>query len=395
MAAYVLHVVESLRPEAGSVAVSLPGLLEQLHLNGIESGIIAEDRAAGAGWRQYTSSLDQTAQSGGLTHLVEQAKIVHLHGWGHRLARTVANTARRVGKPYVISPHGWLSGQTCNRKGLSDKLRAWLTENPLVKKAAAVTAMNESEEHELRTRRVNPNIVSLPYGVNVAEYETEEISSGELQSVRASAQAEACGSADKACGSADEACGSADKARGSVDGRLLLMLGPIHPIEGFAPLLKALSELGPESDDWTVVMAGREIGEWRKMLEAAVRRKGSDGRVRFTSASDAATQRFWLARASILAAPSLRVRFPVSVMQAMAAGVPVLATSCVTPTGAEDVIRICAPVRGDLKAGLRALFGMSDEDRAAMVQRARRVARSQLDWTKLVDQYLRLYRNLI
>lgn len=293
-----------------------------------------------------------------------------------------------MGKPYVISPHGSLSGQAYNRKGLRDKLRALLRESPLVKKAAAVTALNEPEEYELRTRRVNPNIVRLPYGVNVAEYETEEVQSGELQSARTSAQAKACGSADKAYGSADKACGS-------VDGRFLLMLGPIHPVEGFAPLLKALSELGPESDDWNVVMAGREIGEWRKMLEAAVRRKGSDGRVRFASASDTATQRFWLARASFLAAPSLQVRFPMSIMQAMAAGVPVLATSCVTPTGAEDVIRICAPVRGDLKAGLRALFGMSDEDRAAMVQRARRVARSQLDWTILVDLYVRLYQNLI
>lgn len=380
MAAYVLHVVESLRPEAGSVGVSLAGLFEQLRLNGVECGMVAEDRAA-VGSHGHAGGLDRTAQSQEVIHLVEQAKIVHLHGWGYSLARAAAGTARRMGKPYVISPHGSLIDQPYNRKGLWDRLRALLRESPLVKKAAAVTALNEPEEYELRTRRVNPNIVRLPYGVNVAEYETEEMSSGELQSARTSAQAEACDSADKACNSAD--------------GRFLLMLGPIHPIEGFAPLLKAVSELGPESDGWNVVMAGREIGEWRKMLEAAVRRKGSDGRVRFASAADAATQRFWLARASILAAPSLQVRFPVSIMQAMAAGVPVLATSCVTPTGAEDVIRICAPVRGDLKAGLRALFGMSDEERAAMVQRARHVARNQLDWTILVDLYLRLYQNLV
>lgn len=388
MAAYVLHVVESLRPEAGSVGVSLPGLFEQLRLNGLESGMVAEDRAAGLSPREHTGGLDQTAQSGEVVHLVEQAKIVHLHGWGYRLARTAAGTARRVGRPYVISPHGSLSDQAYNRKSFRDRLRASLRESRLVKKAAAVTALNEPEEYELRTRRVNSNIVRLPYGVNVAEYETEEVSSGEVQSARTSAQAEACGSADKACGSADKACGS-------VDERFLLMLGPVHPVEGFVPLLKAVSELGPESEGWNVVMAGREIGEWRKMLEAAVRRKGGDGRVRFASASDTDTQRSWLARASVLAAPSLQVGFPVSIMQAMAAGVPVLATSCVTPTGAEDVIRICAPVRGDLKAGLRALFGMSDEDRVTMVQHARSVARSQFDWSVLVDRYVRLYNKLI
>jgi len=321
-------------------------LFEQLRLNGLESGLVAEGRATGLSPRGHTGGLDQTAQSGEVVHLVEQAKIVHLHGWGYRLARTAAGTARRVGRPYVISPHGSLSDQVYNRKSFRDRLRASLRESRLVKKAAAVTALNEPEEYELRTRRVNPNIVRLPYGVNVAEYETEEVSSGEVQSARTSAQAKACG---------------------SVDERFLLMLGPVHPIEGFAPLLKALSELGPESNEWNVVMAGREIGEWRKMLEAAVRRKGGDGRVRFASASDASTQRSWLARASVLAAPSLQVRFPVSIMQAMAAGVPVLATSCVTPTGAEDVILFCAPVRGHLKPPLRPICRMSDDTPAPTV----------------------------
>ena len=87
------------------------------------------------------------------------------------------------------------------------------------------------------------------------------------------------------------------------------------------PLLKAFAEIMSEAAGWTIVIAGPEKGDWRKMLEAAVRRKGANEQVRLTSAPDVAAQRAWLDRADVLASPALHVRCPVSIMQAVAAGV--------------------------------------------------------------------------
>ncbi|MGB2984738.1 MAG: glycosyltransferase family 4 protein, partial [Phycisphaerae bacterium] len=189
-------------------------------------------------------------------------------------------------------------------------------------------------------------------------------------------------------------CTAWAKDRGSHDGRCLLMLGPIHPAEGFVPLLRALAEIGSESNGWHIVIAGRETGDWRKMLEAAIRRKGAEDRVLLASASDPGSQRAWLARASALVAPALHVRFPVSIMQAVAAGIPVLATTCVAPVGLKDVIRVCGPTRYDLKIALRALFQLTDDDRAAFGRRAHDVGRAVLDWSVLVDRYVRFYQSL-
>ncbi len=363
MALRVLHVVESLGPEAGSPAVSLSGLPDALRASGVDSETVTcDDNGADA--------FDQA----GARRLVEQADLVHLHGWGHRLQRTVAGAAHRAGKPYVLSPLGALCNGIHNKKRWRDRLRTLLMEKRLVQRAAAVTALNEPEEFELRAGRVHPNIVPLPYGIDVTEYE---------------------GGGQSTCGSPAVQSTPEPETAVSQEGRCLLVLGPLHPVEGFIPLLKALSELGPEFDGWNVVLAGPQIGDYRKMLEAAVRRKGGEGRVLFAPASDPQAQRSWLVRASILVTPSLQIRFPVSIMQAVAVGVPVLATSCVAPAGLEDVIRVCAPTRGDLKLGLRSLLGLSDEDRAALTRRAREVGRGVFDWSVLAGRYAELYRSLI
>lgn len=363
MALRVLHVVESLRCEAGSPAVSLSGLPDALRASGVDSETVTfDDNSADA--------LDQA----GARRLIEQADLVHLHGWGHRPARTMAVAAHRAGKPYVLSPHGALCNGIYNKKRWRDQLRALLIEKRIIQQAEAVTALNEPEEYELRCGHVHPNIVRLPYGIDVTEYE---------------------GAGTSTCGPATDLSTPETETAVSQESRCLLMLGPLHPVEGFIPLLKALSELGAEFDGWNVVLAGPQIGDYRKMLEAAIRRKGGEGRVLFSPASDPHAQRGWLARASILVTPSLQIRFPVSIMQAVAAGVPVLATSCVTPAGLEDVIRVCAPSRGDLKLGLRSLLGLSDEDRAAMTRRAREVGRAVFDWSVLAGRYAELYRSLI
>jgi glycosyltransferase involved in cell wall biosynthesis len=264
-----------MRPEAGSVAVSLSGLLGALRAHDVESEIVASDGGS-------NGALDQAAS----TEAVKSADVVHLHGWGYPIARAAARAARRAKKPYVISPHGMIGDDKRKSKRLRQRLRVLLTDNPLIRKAAAVTALNESEERALRARRIRPRIVRLPYGIDFSEYESADTSASETSPVSNAALVE---------------------ARGSTEGRYVLMLGPIHPVEGLVPLLKAFAELGPEAESWNVAIAGSEVGDWRKMLQAAVRRKKAEGRVIFAPAPDLTAQRAWLTDASILAPQACRL----------------------------------------------------------------------------------------
>lgn len=397
----VLHAVESLRPEAGSVAIVLPGLLEQLRSIGIESALAAEDLPEG---QEPPERLDPTtipssaensghdgqpvlrgfaAGAGRIDQLVSEVDAVHVHGWGYELALTSSRAARRMGKPYFISPHGALSDSPYTRKNLRARLREWMRAAPLVRDAAAITALNEAEEHELRGRSTNGSVKRLPYGVTMMDYDAEATLPRGHSTVLPSAEPQA--------GLRPE---SPHTAPEPPPGRIILMMGPIHPVEGVVPLLKALAELGPEADGWSVVLAGKEVGDWRKMLEAAVRRKGGENRVLFTTAPDQRTQRLWLSRASILASPCMHTRCPVSILQAVSAGVVVLASNSVVPGALENVVQVCAPTRGDIKSGLRRLLAMSDEERARMARDARDSARGLLDWPTLAKDYVRLYEGL-
>ncbi len=393
MTTRVLHVVESLEPDAGSVAVTLPGLFDTLRGCGIESRVLTFDGAfarTGVGGNGDLRALEPLTASGDVARVVRDANVIHLHGWGHALTGRAAAAARKVGTPYLVSPGGALGNTVRDEQRWRERLRRWLKDKRLIRRARVVTALNEPEEHELRAGHVHHEIVRLPYGVRVEDYEVGN-------DVAGSAKQEAASSPDEAGKDSTLAPVEEDvraEAGGLPAGRILLILAPIHPAEGYVPLLKAFSELGPAADGWNVVIAGREVRQWRKMLEAAIRRKGGADRVVFTKAPDLASQRAWLDRASVLAAPSLRTRCPVAVMQAVASGVPVLATTCVTPTGLEDVIQVCAPTRADLQAGLRLLLGLSDEERAAWARRARDVGRKVCDWSSLVDRYARLYQRV-
>lgn len=341
---HILHVIESVEPEAGSVAVSLRGLVQALAERGIESESVTRVEAAAA------------------DPLVHQASVVHLHGWGTGLARRMARVARQTGKPYVVSPLGSLTAEPYHKRGWRDKLRGLLGSNSLIRGAAAVTALNAAEQQALRANRLNVNARVLPYGLDTSAFEATDRTNDALPEVPA--------------------------------GRCLLILGPIHPAEGLVPLMTAFAEIGPAADGWNIVLAGPEVGDWRRQLEAAVRRKGAAERVLFAPAPDVATQRAWLARASVLAAPSLHYRCPVSIMQALAAGVPVVASGAIVPDGLNDVLQACAPTREALREALRFVFGLSDEERSSAAQRARAAVRARLDWSVLVDRYVQLYQEL-
>jgi glycosyltransferase involved in cell wall biosynthesis len=393
MTTRVLHVVESLAPDAGSVAVTLPGLFDTLRGCGIESRVLTFEgtvACTGVGGNGDLRASEPLTASGDAARVVREANVIHLHGWSHALARHAAAAARKVGVPYVVSPSGALGNTVHDEQSWRDRLRRWLKDKRLIRRARVVTAVHELEERELRAGHVHREIVRLPYGVRVDDYEVRNDAAGSAKQATARSPNEA--GTDSTHASVEE--GVRAEAGGLPAGRILLILAPIHPAEGYVPLLKAFSELGPAADGWNVVIAGREVRQWRKMLEAAIRRKGGADRVLFTNTPDVVSQRAWLNRASVLAAPSVRTRCPVAVMQAVASGVPVLATTCVTPTGLEDVIRVCAPTRGDLKAGLRFLLELSDEERAAWARRARDVGRKVCDWSSLVDRYARLYQRV-
>ncbi len=336
------------------MAVPLKGLCAALADQGWDSSAVAVgfDRA---------SSPDLDAPKDLPTRLTH-CDVVHIHGWGSPTLRNAARDACRAGKPLVISPLGGLGDGHQLHRRWSSRVRAWLGDRKVLRRAAAIAYQNEYERRMLESRGLATKLVQLPYGITTGEYSEPPI--------------------------------SGDAGEASRNGHSMLVLGPLHPVEGLVPLLKSLAELGSLSDGWSVVLAGREVDDCWRMLEPAIRRKGGEGRVVHREAEDVDQQRHWLARASLLAAPSLTARCPISVLQAMAAGVPVLATTCVAPPGAEAAIRVCPPQRHELRGALGELLSADDQQRADSASRARDLVRSGYDWSVIAPRFFELYHRV-
>lgn len=339
MSLCVLHVLESSDPDAGSVAVCLGGLHEALASRGLQSKIVAPPADA--------------------TQTLDNVDIVHIHGWDYVLAQRIAAAALKAGKPYIITPHGSLTHGPYNKPTWKDRIRFIWRIRRLIRGAACLTAINPLEEQDHQAQRIHSLIRVLPYGLSFDEYAPPPTD-----------------------------------GRVSSNTKSLLVLGPLHPRGGCVALLKAIAEIGPDADGWSVVLAGRDNGEWRKMLESAVRRKKGDDRVTFATARTVAEQRTLLARTSVLTSPGLHIGLSVSIMQAVASGVPVIASSCTAPAGIDGAIQVFEPRREALREAIRAVLRLTDESRGAMGEKARVLGGRLFDWSVLANQYVQLYKDI-
>jgi len=345
----VLHVIQSLQSDANAPAIALSGLWFSLRRDGVDLRILTDEPGTESALESAIFDPDTVAAQ------LSDVALVHIHGWRFQAARAVAAAARQRKVPYIISAMGALSVDGGNGNGWRSKLRGWLGGNTLVRNAAAVIALNQAEADDLRHRSVNPRVEILPLGLDLDEYP--------MRSAAATTEITQTLSPDAS--------------------RVLLVLAPVEPKYGGVPLLKALAELGTDADGWKVVFAGPQVGDWRKMLEAAIQRKGGADRVHFTAAADASTQIAWLQRASLLAACHLTTAPNVSFLQALACSVPILATKFAAPDGLNNVVELVEPNRSSIREGLRTFLKRNDRESRELGGRSRERARSSLDWSTL------------
>lgn len=358
----MIHVIPSLKPEAGSVAISLAGLFSALKSHDIDCEMITLDSENVFSNRDDNEFQVHRFDSDDAARLLQQADLIHLHGWDQEICKPAAAIARKSHTPYLISPHGQLTEGRYHSMGWRDKLRGILGENKLIQSAAALVTSNKTESIDLSSRNIHTNIRELPMGLSFNEYTSTNGSSPDISF--------------------------------SLKNMRILMLGPIDPIEGCVVLLKAVAELGPIADDWSIVLAGQERGDWRKMLEAAVRRKGGENRVMFTDAPDVSTQKKWLSQVSLLVAPGLHVQPNVSIMQAVAMGTPVIASDCVAPDSLSHLMSVCGPTKPQLQRALRSTFESGEKVVLEKAKEAKELGLQRYDWSNLLLPYVEFYRSV-
>jgi glycosyltransferase involved in cell wall biosynthesis len=175
---------------------------------------------------------------------------------------------------------------------------------------------------------------------------------------------------------------------------VVVNVGRLHPVKGQDVLLRAfavISERVPEARLWFVGNGGE-----RGVLEELARRYGISDRVHFLGELGREEVRATLARAALFVLPSRSEGLPLALLEAMAVGLPAVATDV---GGVAEVIRSAEEGRlvppNDIDALAAALGAMlADPARLHALSEASRMRARAFSFSASVDAYEALFAGL-
>jgi D-inositol-3-phosphate glycosyltransferase len=223
--------------------------------------------------------------------------LIHSHYWLSVAAGDLL--ARRWGVPHVAMFHTLGDVKLRARASEHESSERLETERRLVHTLDRIVAATQHERQLLRQLyRVSPDRVAvIPLGVDLARFEPRD---------RAQARA------------------ALDQP---LEGRIVLAVGRLEPLKGFDILIRALAEMTEREGVQLLLVGGDERAESERLrLDAVAREVGVAERVRFVGAVPHERLALMYSAADVVVMPSFYESFGLVAVEAMASGVPVVAS---------------------------------------------------------------------
>jgi poly(glycerol-phosphate) alpha-glucosyltransferase len=373
----ILHVVQSLDPAWGGIARVLPSLAKELRRAGCTCRIatLAGGRYGCppdiTGVEVLTFDAPDRSRLGcsptfnaEIESLCRWADCVHLHGLWTGQNGSAGRAARRLGRSYIMTPHSMMMPWAWRRSAWKKRPIGWLFEHRNLRRAALIHALADGEAAAIAALGFNDRIEVVPNGIHAADYAAPP--------------------------AGDDLTSRFPAWR---DRKLLVFIGRLHFQKGIIQAMKAALDCFAVADRWHFVIAGPDELGMRAALSAGVARKGMAERVTFAGLLSRVEIRALLARADLLIQPSLSEGLSMSILEALASGVPVLISdACNMPEVARaGAGRVVAPDRRAVAAALRELVTATDDARCDMGRRGRELVRERFDWSVVIPRYRAMY----
>jgi glycosyltransferase involved in cell wall biosynthesis len=297
----------------------------------------------------------------GLPALARAADLVHVHSNWTFPVWWACECARRAGRPFMMSPHGCLDPVRLAHSAWKKRLAGFFDRRCL-RQASVIHATSDAERGWIeRYVGGRPRVELIPNGVDLPD-----------------------------------AAPASAKAAGRT--RQVLSLGRLHPLKGLDLLIDAwrtVSQGIAPGDRWELVIAGPDEQGTRVDLESRARKLGL-ANVVFSGPLYAADKWRAFADSDLFVLPSRSENFGIAAAEALAAGLPLIATKS-TPWSEIDgscgwwVDVGAEPIARALAAAMR----LNDAERAAMGARGRVLVEAKYKWASVGRAMTSLYESLI
>jgi glycosyltransferase involved in cell wall biosynthesis len=281
--------------------------------------------------------------------------VIHNHGlWlMPNLQAGWASTRRR--KPLIVTPHGMLSPVALSFSGVKKKFFWHLLQKGAVKAAACIHVTSTQEYTEVRAFGLTNSVAIIPLGIDIPR------------------TAPRFGEQSKA--------------------RVALSLGRIHPKKGLDRLVRAWAKIESERPEWRLRIVGpaelRHDEELRALASSlGLRRVSFEGPL---YGKDKVTA---FREADLFVLSTLNENFAMTVAEALAAGVPVIATKGAPWAGLK--LERCGwwidHGVEPMAAALRIATELSPRELQAMGTRGREWMARDYSWERIAANMLDVYR---
>ena len=296
-----------------------------------------------------------------------QPEVLHLHGlftWSSQIAR---RWGRKHGRPVVIAPHGMVEPWALSNSAWKKRIFGALVEDDNLARAACVHALSADEAGHVRKMGLKCPIALVPNGFDIGSVQGGR-SRARLRSILPEVG----------------------------ERKIALFLGRVHPKKGLLPLVEAwagqLREHGDAVPEWVLVVAGPDQLGFTGEVRGRVRALRIDAHVVFSGALYGAEKAAVLAATEVFLLPSFSEGVPMALLEAMAWGIPVLATrACNIDVEAPGAGLLCEPEPSSIASQLGRLMAMMDDERRAMGARGRAEVESRYAWDRIARDLLSVY----
>lgn len=295
--------------------------------------------------------------------------LVHVHSVFSYPTLAASRIARRLNQPYIITPHGMAEPWCLSYKAWKKKPYLRLIEHRTLSRSAALHALVVEEGRNLRALKLRAPTFVLPNGVTPEEFRVLHPRQS-FESVY-------------------------PETRGK---RIVLFMGRIDPKKGLDLLIEAFAAtLRNESmEDLHLVIAGPDLLGYRATVEKLIKEQNIQHRVTFTGMLSGEIKLAALQAAELFVLPSRSEGFSIAILEALAAGSPVIITrACNFPQVAEARAGKVIPTdAGHLTQALSELL-QNEEMRREMGVRGRQLIHEKYNWPVIAAQMSEVYEDIL